>query len=122
LNHQASQALLALGELVHAVTDITGFGLCGHTWEMATQSLTSMRISFAALPLLPSLRHYAQQGCITGGAWRNQEFISTHVLIADQLDPFDREILWDPQTSGGLLAAVAPEAWPELSRQVSETL
>lgn len=114
LNRRASQALLNLGEYVHAVTDITGFGLLGHAWEMATQSRASMRLSFEALPLLPNARRYAEMGCVTGGAQRNQDFLSAHVRIAEQLDPFEREILWDPQTSGGLCAAIAPEAWPEL--------
>lgn len=117
LNLQASQALLKLGASVHAVTDITGFGLLGHAWEMASQSQASMRFSFEALPLLPNVRHYAEMGCITGGAQRNQDYLNAHVWIADQIDPFEREILWDPQTSGGLFAAIAPEAWPELAAQ-----
>jgi selenide,water dikinase len=120
LNRQASQALLSLGERVHAVTDITGFGLLGHAWEMAAQSLTKMRFSFQALPLLPNARHYAELGCITGGAHRNEEYLSPHVRIAEQIDPFEREILWDPQTSGGLFAAIAPEAWPELAALAPE--
>src|SRR6266566_455322 len=113
LNRSASQALVRPG--VHAVTDITGFGLLGHAWEMAAQSLTSMRFRFDALPLLPNVRHYAELGCITGGAHRNQEYFSTHVQIDKRLERFDREILWDPQTSGGLFAAVEPKMWPELA-------
>ncbi len=113
LNRKASQALLCPG--VHAVTDITGFGLLGHAWEMAAQSLTSMRFQFDALPLLPGVRHYAELGCIPGGANRNQEYFSSHVHIDEQLDRFYREILWDPQTSGGLFAAIDPEIWPALA-------
>jgi len=120
LNRQASQALLSLGERVHAVTDITGFGLLGHAWEMAAQSLTNMRFSFQALPLLPNARHYAELGFITGGANRNEEYLSPHVRITEQIDPFEREILWDPQTSGGLFSAIAPEAWPELAALAPE--
>lgn len=122
LNRQASQALLNLGEQVHAVTDITGFGLLGHAWEMATQSQASMRFSFEALPLLPNARHYAEMGCITGGAQRNQEYLHPHVRIAEQIDPFEREVLWDPQTSGGLFAAIAPDAWPQLAASAPEVL
>lgn len=122
LNRQASQALLNLGEQVHAVTDITGFGLLGHAWEMATQSHVSMRFTFAALPLLPNAYHYAERGCITGGAQRNQEYLHTHVRIAEHIDPFARELLWDPQTSGGLLAAIAPTAWPQLAALAPEVL
>src|SRR5213082_3316802 len=62
LNRKASQALLEAGAGVHAVTDITGFGLLGHAWEMAAQSLAGMRFEFDALPLLPNARHYAEQG------------------------------------------------------------
>jgi selenide, water dikinase len=113
LNRGASQALRRPG--VHAVTDISGFGLLGHAWEMASQSLTSMRFKFDTLPLLPHARHYAELGCITGGAHRNQEYLSSHVHIDERLDEFDRELLWDPQTSGGLFAAVDPKIWPELA-------
>ncbi|HEU5379268.1 MAG TPA: selenide, water dikinase SelD [Ktedonobacteraceae bacterium] len=120
LNRQASQALLSLGERVHAVTDITGFGLLGHAWEMASQSLAGMRISFEALPLLPNTRRYAEMGCITGGAQRNQEYLSAHVRLAEHVDPFEQEVLWDPQTSGGLFAAIASEAWSELATLAPE--
>ncbi len=113
LNRRASQALRRTG--VHAVTDITGFGLLGHAWEMAAQSLTSMRFRFDALPLLPRVRHYAELGCIPGGAQRNKEYLSPHVHIDERLGVFDRELLWDPQTSGGLFAAVDPETWPEIA-------
>lgn len=122
LNRQASQALLTLGERVHAVTDITGFGLLGHAWEMATQSQVSMRFSFGMLPLLPNARRYAEMGCVTGGAHRNEEYLHAHVRIAEWIDPFEREILWDPQTSGGLFAAITPEAWTELAAATPKPL
>src|SRR5947209_7862470 len=100
LNREASSSLNRPG--VHAVTDITGFGLLGHAWEMASQSLTGMRIQYDALPLLPHVRHYAELGCIPGGSHRNEEFLKPHVRISERLDGIEREILWDPQTSGGL--------------------
>ncbi|HEY1350336.1 MAG TPA: selenide, water dikinase SelD [Ktedonobacteraceae bacterium] len=115
LNNQASQALLTLGARVHAVTDITGFGLLGHAWEMAAQSLAGIRLRFSALPLLPNLRRYAEMGCVPGGSHRNETYLSRYVRVAEKIDPFEREVLWDPQTSGGLFAAIAPEAWPELA-------
>ncbi len=120
LNDRASQVLLKLGARVHAVTDITGFGLLGHAWEMAAQSLAGMRFRFDALPLLPNVRHYAELGCVPGGSQRNEEYLSKFVRITDEIDPFEREILWDPQTSGGLFAAIAPEAWPELAALAEE--
>jgi selenide,water dikinase len=114
LNRRASEALVQAGAGVHAVTDITGFGLLGHAWEMATQSRACMRIQYAALPLLPNVMHYAEMGCITGGAHRNETFLTPHVRIDERLNALEREILWDPQTSGGLFAAIDPAVWSTL--------
>ena len=119
LNDLASQALQRPG--VHAVTDITGFGLLGHAWEMASQSRASMRFDYDALPLLPHVRRYIEQGNIPGGARRNEKFLRPHVLVDERLSKLDREILWDPQTSGGLLAAIDPAIWPELAALAPET-
>ena len=118
LNRQASQALQRPG--VHAVTDITGFGLLGHAWEMASQSLTGMRFDYNALPLLPNARHYAEIDCITGGAYRNAAYLLPHVRIHEQIDSLARELLWDPQTSGGLFAAIDPALWPTLGELAPE--
>ncbi len=114
LNRSASEALQHHHESVHAVTDITGFGLLGHAWEMASQSRTGMRFDFAALPLLPNARHYAEIGCTTGGAGRNEEYLLPHVRFSAHIDEIDRELLWDPQTSGGLFAAIDPALWHTL--------
>ena len=113
LNRKASEALQRPG--VHAVTDITGFGLLGHAWEMASQSLCGMRIEYDALPLLPNVRRYAETGHVTGGAGRNASYLMPHVRIDERLNEVDREILWDPQTSGGLFASIEPSLWPELA-------
>src|SRR5216684_59297 len=115
LNDKASQALQRAGAGVHAVTDITGFGLLGHAWEMASQSRTGMRFHFDALPQLPHARRYAVQGHITGGAQRNDKYFTSRVAFQRELDRFDREILCDPQTSGGLFAAIDPALWPILA-------
>lgn len=115
LNRKPAEVLVQARAEVHAVTDITGFGLLGHAWEMAAQSLVSMRFEYAALPLLPHVRQYAEEGCIPGGSHRNETYLLPHVRIAEWLDPFEREILWDPQTSGGLFAAIDPALWPRLS-------
>lgn len=113
LNRNASQALQRPG--VHAVTDITGFGLLGHAWEMASQSLCGMRIEYDTLPLLPNARRYAKLGHVTGGAERNASYFMPHVRIDERLNEVDREILWDPQTSGGLFASIEPSLWPALA-------
>lgn len=117
LNRRASELLVQAGDGVHAVTDITGFSLLGHAWEMASQSLTSMRFAAAALPLLSNVRHYAEAGCIPGGTARNSRSVGAHVRFADTLGASERAILFDPQTSGGLFAAIAPELWATLSTQ-----
>jgi selenide,water dikinase len=105
---------------VHAVTDISGFGLLGHAWEMAAQSLTTLCIRYESLPLLPHAADYAAQGCIPGGTHRNQGYFSAHARIAPQLSDVEKAILWDPQTSGGLLAAISPEIWPRLAAAGAE--
>lgn len=122
LNRNASQALVHAGVAVHAVTDITGFGLLGHAWEMAARSLAGIRIEYDALPLLPGARHYAERGHITGGARRNETYLAPHIRINERLDAIDREILWDPQTSGGLFAAIDPTVWPTLAALAPEVV
>lgn len=117
LNRRASEVLVQAGSAVHAVTDITGFSLLGHAWEMAAQSLAGMRFDYRALPLLPRVRQYAEADCIPGGTGRNVRHLRPHVHFADALDAIDQQILFDPQTSGGLFAAVDPDLWPELARQ-----
>jgi len=89
---------------------------------MASQSLAGMRIEYDALPLLPHARRYAELGCVTGGAQRNKAYFTPHVRIAERLDAIDREILWDPQTSGGLFAAIDPALWPTLAALAPEVM
>ena len=121
LNRRASELLVQAGAGIHAATDITGFGILGHAWEMAAQSLTSMRFDYNALPLLPNARHYAELGCIPGGTGRNKRSVQAHVHFGDHLGEIDQAILYDPQTSGGLFAAIDPLAWQELSQQKDVT-
>ncbi len=117
LNRRASELLVQAGPGVHAVTDITGFGILGHAWEMAAQSLTGMRFDFSALPLLPHVRQYAEGRCIPGGTARNESYLRPHVRLDEKLDVAAQAILFDPQTSGGLFAAIDPSLWPTLSQQ-----
>lgn len=117
LNRRASEVLVQAGSAVHAVTDITGFSLLGHAWEMAAQSLSGMHFDYRALPLLPNARQYAEAGCVPGGTGRNARHLRPHVHFADHLDGLDQQILFDPQTSGGLFAAIDPALWPDLEQQ-----
>jgi selenide,water dikinase len=84
---------------------------------MASQSLTNMRFDYGAIPLLPHIRHYAEAGCIPGGTKRNERALHTHVHFASNLHALDQAILFDPQTSGGLFAAIDPALWDTLSQQ-----
>ncbi len=110
LNAGAARALGTLGAAVHACTDVTGFGLLGHASEMAAQSGTGMRFTLAAIPTLPGAREYAERGFAPGGTGRNRDYLAGRVDLAPAIGEADQLLLFDPQTSGGLLAAVAPEA------------
>ena len=93
---------------VHALTDITGFSLIGHAHEMAHLSKLSLRMRMDALPLLPGVEDYVKAGLVTGGGKRNEAFYGAFVAAPIALPPWQREVLYDPQTSGPLLAAVDP--------------
>lgn len=105
LNAGAARAMLAVG--VHAATDVTGFGLLGHLHNMLNASGTVGEISARAVPLLPRAREMAERGAIPGGTTRNLESLAETVAFAAGVDPIDRVLLADAQTSGGLLIAVA---------------
>jgi selenide, water dikinase len=99
---------------VHALTDITGFGLAGHTLEMARGSNTTVRIDMAKVPLITGVRGLAGQGMVTGASGRNWAAYGHEVRLGANLQPVDQALLSDPQTSGGLLVACAPEAVAEV--------
>lgn len=92
---------------VSAMTDVTGFGLLGHLVEMADGSGLTARVNDAAVPRIPSAEYYLAQGCVPGGTGRNFESYGHRIA---PLSNSQRQLLCDPQTSGGLLVAVAPEA------------
>ncbi len=108
LNRAASERLQRLDGQVHAVTDVTGFGLAGHGWEVAERSGATVVFETGRLPLYAGALEAAERGVRTGGDKRNREYLSGHVVseAADALDA----LCFDPQTSGGLLAAVTPAA------------
>jgi selenide,water dikinase len=99
---------------VHAITDVTGFGLAGHGLEMARGSALAAHIRFADLPLLPTVAALAQAGVRTGAATRNWASYGDEVHLAPASPEWHRDLITDPQTSGGLLLSVAPEAVPEI--------
>ncbi|TCK23685.1 selenophosphate synthase [Ancylobacter aquaticus] len=95
---------------VHAVTDVTGFGILGHGLEMARGSGVALEIEAGALPFLAEAQALAQAGFITGASHRNWASYGEGVRLPEGLPDWSRHLLTDPQTSGGLLVAVAPEA------------
>jgi selenide,water dikinase len=92
----------------HACTDITGYGILGHGLEMTNASGVMFRLRFDDLPLLPGVLDYAEQEIFPGGLHRNREHVLPHVRFADRLTAAQRAILFDPETSGGLLIALDP--------------
>ena len=109
LNRDASERLQASSG-VHAVTDVTGFALAGHGWEMAERSGCTFEIDTAKLPVYPGVLEAAQRGVRTGGDARNRTAVGTRVTLADGVDVAYDIVAFDPQTSGGLLAAVDQSA------------
>lgn len=108
LNRAASEVLHRLPpDAVHACTDVTGFGLIGHASEMAAASGCRIRIEAARVPLLEGALALALDN-VAGGARTNREYFEAGVAISRELPPDRLQLLFDPQTSGGLLAAVAP--------------
>jgi selenide,water dikinase len=95
---------------VHALTDITGFGLAGHGLELARGAGLGVRIEWSKVPLLPGVRELAERGMVTGASGRNWAGYGQDVSLPDGFSAIDRALLSDPQTSGGLLVSCAPDA------------
>ena len=104
LNRNALEALDGL--TVHACTDVTGFGLLGHACEMAEGSHISLELYSENLPVLPGAESLAQMGVIPAGAYRNAEYVREKTLTVSGIPQHLTDIMADPQTSGGLLAAL----------------
>jgi len=109
LNRDAGERLQASSG-VRAVTDVTGFALAGHGWEMAERSGCTFEIDTSMLPMYPGVLEAAQRGVRTGGDARNRTAVGTRVTLAEGVDVAYDIVAFDPQTSGGLLAAVDPAA------------
>ena len=95
---------------VHAMTDVTGFGLAGHALEIARGAGCQVRLDWPRVPLLDGVRELAQQGCITGASGRNWAAYGHEIKLPPGFSPLDQTLLSDPQTSGGLLVSCAAES------------
>ncbi len=106
---------------VHALTDVTGFGLLGHLLEMARGSGLTAKLNMAQIPLLPNVQQLAANGCVTGASGRNWDSYGHAVALADAITPVQQALLSDPQTSGGLLvacdAAIVDEVLAQFARE-----
>jgi selenide,water dikinase len=107
LNKTASELAVAAG--LSGGTDVTGFSLLGHAWELAEASQVGLRFSFERIPFTRGAHRYAQAWIFPGGASDNRLYFGPHVRFAPQIDEASRMLLFDPQTSGGLLLAVPLE-------------
>jgi selenide,water dikinase len=112
LNRGAAEAMHAFD--IHAVTDVTGFGLAGHALEMAQASGLAFQIEMDALPLMDEALKMYRKGMTTGSNVFNRNLVADHVRFEGQIDDMRQQILYDPQTSGGLLAALPAGQAPEL--------
>ena len=99
---------------VHALTDVTGFGLAGHALELARGAKCQVQIDWAAVPLLPGVLQLAEQGCITGASGRNWAGYGAEIALPDGFSPVQQALLTDPQTSGGLLVSCEAAAVGEV--------
>jgi selenide,water dikinase len=105
LNQAASQTMMTVG--VHACTDITGFGFLGHACEMLEDTEMGMMIDASRIPFFPEAKTFVENGFVPGGMQRNRDFRKKMVNIASSIPGYLQAILFDPQTSGGLLIAVS---------------
>ena len=112
LNRAAGRTAIELG--LQGATDVTGFGLLGHAWEMAEASGVGMHIRLRDVPLMDGAREYAGRSLFPGGSRCNRDFYSPHVHFADGISEEEQMLLFDAQTSGGLLLAVPPDKLDEL--------
>ena len=112
LNREAAETLQSLGPAVHAVTDVTGYGLAGHGWEVAERSGVRLVIDDGGIVAYPGAVAAAERGVRTGGDARNRDYVAGH--LDSSAPPVVEALCLDPQTSGGLLAAVDGDAVADL--------
>ena len=120
LNKRAYEIMLEFP--VNSCTDVTGFGLLGHAYEMAAGSGVTISLDAAAMPLLPEARDMARMGIIPAGAYANRQYLEPK-LLADPTLPLDLlDVLYDPQTSGGLLISLPEKDAMRLLRTLKDEL
>ncbi len=118
LNKKASEIMSHYP--VHACTDITGFGLLGHMAEMINGSPSGLHVISKNIPFINNVMEYGSMGLFPAGAYKNREFFEHFVIFEPHVDPIMQDLLFDPQTSGGLLISVEKNAAEELLASLKE--
>lgn len=118
LNNKAAQLALEFG--LRGATDVTGFSLLGHGVEVAQASGVGLRIEFGKLPFISCARKYADAWAFAGGAYDNREFFGPHVRFQAELSEAEQMLLFDPQTSGGLLLSVPADKLKDLQARAEQ--
>jgi selenide,water dikinase len=116
LNDVAGQRMLHYD--THAATDITGFGLLGHAWEMARGSKVDMQLSASVIPVFEEVLEFAKRGYLTKGDVSNRAYTGHHILLDSGISREMSRVLFDPQTSGGLLISLPPTQASELVKEL----
>ena len=114
-------AVLAEDDAVHAMTDVTGFGLLGHGLEMARGASLSLAINLPEVPFFKEAERFARAGFVTGASKRNWTSYGESVILPEGLEEWQRHLLTDPQTSGGLLVACDPTQANTILRRIVES-
>ncbi len=118
LNKTAGQ--LAMEFNLRGGTDVTGFSLLGHGWEMANAAGVALEIEFNKVPFISGARKYAEKGAFAGGLFDNRSYFSSHVQFNESMDEPSQMLLFDPQTSGGLLLGVPRETLDAFTARAKE--
>jgi selenide,water dikinase len=116
---EAARLMASAG--AHAATDVTGFALLGHAWEMARASGVTFEIEASAVPRIPGALELAAAGLLTSGDKSNRAYVGEDVQLSERVAPALGSLLFDPQTAGGLLISVAAEGAPQLLARLRET-
>jgi selenide,water dikinase len=106
---------------VRAATDITGFGLLGHASEIAEASSVGLSINLNSIPFLHNAYAYAEDGNYPGGSANNMRYYRSKIIFEDGVDRISRMLLFDAQTSGGLLLMVPRNSWDDFSAKASQS-
>lgn len=119
LNREASKAAVQTG--VNAITDITGFGLLGHAFEMAEASKVTLRLKAGLLPILSGMEGLAAMGILPAGLYHNKKYLKGKVYISSEVPEALTDLAFDPQTSGGLLISVSEDRASVLLKLLKES-